>query len=238
MLQYILSKLRKAVTDYDLINENDNIAVGVSGGKDSYTLLTVLKAYQRFSPCKFSLEAVYVDMGFKNNNIIENIENYCKKIDVHLTVIKTDIAEIIFENRKEKNPCSLCSKMRRGVLCDTAKKLGCNKLALGHHQNDLIETFILSMLYESRLSTFLPSAYMDRTKITVIRPLIYVEEKEIENFSKNLPITKNPCPADKNTKREYIKNLLNNIEKDIPFAKRNIFSAIKSPDRYNLFERH
>jgi len=237
-LQKILSKLRKAITDYSLINEGDRIAVGVSGGKDSLTMLTALKAYQRFSPQHFELIAIIVDLGFKNadKQELKKIENYCSCQGVDLTVIPTDIAAIVFEERKEKNPCSLCSKMRRGVLCDTAKKLNCNKLALGHNADDLSETLLLSMFYEGRLSTFMPLSYMDKTQITVIRPLLYLQEKEISSFAKNLPIMQNPCPADKNSKREYIKSLIKTIQKDIPFAKERIFSAITSPNRYNLFD--
>lgn len=238
-LQKILSRLRKAITDYKLIDDGDKIAVGVSGGKDSLTLLTALKAFQRFSPNKFELCAITVDLNFKDKDVngLNAINEYCKKIGVELHIIPTDIAEIIFEIRKEKNPCSLCSKMRRGVLCDTAKKLSYNKIALGHHADDLTETLLLSMFYEGRLSTFLPMSYMDRTQITVIRPLIYTEEKDIRSFAKDLPVMFNPCPSDKNTQREYIKTLIKNINKDIPFAKDRIHSAIISPDRYNLFDK-
>lgn len=238
-LQKILSQLRKAVTDYNLIEDGDSIAVGVSGGKDSLTLLTALKAYQRFSPQKFSLYAITVDLGFKDSDPggIKAIKEYCDKLEVKLTIVPTEIAAIVFEERKEKNPCSLCSKMRRGVLCTTAKELGCNKVALGHHADDLTETLMLSMLYEGRLSVFLPLSYMDRSDITVIRPLLYTEEKDITAYAVNMPVLFNPCPANKNTQREYIKILLKNLENDIPFAKNRIFSAIVSPDRYNLFDK-
>lgn len=238
-LQNILSKLRKAVTEYNLISEGDSIAVGISGGKDSLTLLTALQAYQKFSPQSFSLKAICVDLGFKSKSEEEmrNIELYCQKLGVPLTVISTEISAIIFEHRQEKSPCSLCAKMRRGALCSAAKELGCNKVALGHHADDLTETLMLSMIYEGRLSTFLPKSYMDRTKVTVIRPLIYAEEKEIRSFAKNLPVMFNPCPVDKHTQREYIKTMLANLQKDIPFAKKRIFSAIISPKRYNLFDK-
>lgn len=237
-IQNILSPLRKAIINYNMISSGDKIAVGLSGGKDSLTLMTALKAYQRFSPQKFELIAIIIDLGFKetDKNQVEAIKKYCEKIDVQLNIIPTDIAAIVFDERKEKNPCSLCSKMRRGALCESAKKLGCNKIALGHHADDLIETFLLSMFYEGRLSTFLPVTYMDRTGITVIRPLLLIEEKDIISFAKELPVLFNPCPANKHTQREYIKNLIKNIQGDIPFVKERLHSAIISPDRYNLFD--
>jgi tRNA(Ile)-lysidine synthetase-like protein len=237
-LQNILSKLRKAVADYNLIDEGDNIAVGLSGGKDSLTLLTALKAYQRFSPQKYDLQAITIDLGFKDKDEagFEALKSYCQKIDVPLAVVHTEIASVVFDIRKEKNPCSLCAKMRRGALCNTARQTGCRKVALGHHADDFIETFLLSMFYEGRLSSFKPSAYMARTGVTVIRPLLYIEEKDINGFAADLPVFKNPCPQNNNTQREYIKNLLKNIQKEIPFAKERLFSALTSPERYNLFD--
>lgn len=238
-LQQILSPMRKAVTDFEMIKDGDRIMVGVSGGKDSLTLLSALKAYQRFSPQKFELVGVTIDMGFSNPDEggLDAVRQYCKSIGADYRVIPTDIAYIIFEARKEKNPCSLCSKMRRGALCEYAKQNGFNKLALAHHADDLVETYLLSSFYEGRLSTFLPVSLMDRTGITVIRPLVYLWEKDISSFSKGLPVLHNPCPANKHTKREYVKSLLKSIGKDIPNAKSRLFSAIISPDRYNLFDK-
>ena len=238
-LQQILSPFRRAVADYNMIKSGDKIIVGVSGGKDSLTLLTALKAYQRFSPQEFELMGVTIDMGFKGRDErgLNAIKEYCQSIDVNFQVIPTDIAYIIFDIRKEKTPCSLCSKMRRGALCDFAKKMGFNKLALGHHADDLIETFLLSSFYEGRLSTFLPVSHMDRTGVTVIRPMMYLWEKDISSFAKQLPVLQTPCPANNNTKREYIKSLLRCISRDIPQAKNRLFSAIVSPDRYNLYDK-
>jgi tRNA 2-thiocytidine biosynthesis protein TtcA len=237
-LQNILSYLRRAVKDYNLIQDGDNIAVGLSGGKDSLTLLTGLAAYRIFSPQKYKLAAFTVDLGFEGGEkAIEKLTQYCNQIDVPHNIIKTDIARIIFDIRKEKNPCSLCAKMRRGALCEEASKTGYNKLALGHHADDLSETLFLSMIYEGRLSTFLPKAYMDKTKVTVIRPLIYLREKDLNAFAKDLPVMHNPCPANKNTQREFVKNLIKTIEKQAPDAKKSIFSAIISPQRYNLFDK-
>jgi len=239
-IQNILSPLRRAVSDYKMINDGDNVAVGLSGGKDSLTLLTALAAYRRFSPEKFTLSAVMIDLGFKETDKtqIAAIAKHCECLNVPFTLIPSDIAEIVFEHRKEKNPCSLCSKMRRGALCSYAKENKINKLALGHHADDLSETFLLSMFYEGRLSVFKPVSFMDKTDVTVIRPLILTEEKDISAFAKQnkLPVLFNPCPADKNTKREYVKNLIKSVSKEIPCAKNNLFGAIISKDRYNLFE--
>lgn len=238
-LQQLLSPTRRAVDEYNMIEEGDKIAVGLSGGKDSVTLLYLLAGLKRFYPKKFELLAITVDMGFKQTDEKEkqDMVDLCRELGVPYHVEKTDIAEIIFEARQETNPCSLCSKMRRGALNSVATAMGCNKLALGHHADDLIETLFLSMFFEGRLSTFAPVSYMDRTGMTLIRPMIYVEEKDVSAFAKGKPLLHNPCPADKNTRREYIKDLINGIKKDIPFVKRRIHGAITNPDRYNLFDK-
>ena len=240
-MQRFLSLLRKAVSDYNMIESGDKIAVGVSGGKDSLALLAVLNAYKIFAPTPFDLIAVHIDMGFKETDKeqINNLKNYCKSISVPLIIEKTDIAEILFEKRKETNPCSLCSKMRRGALNSIAVREGANKLALAHHSDDVMNTMLLSLIFEGRFSTFAPVSYMSNTKITVIRPFIYVEEKNIASFVKkqNLPIVFNPCPMDKHTKREYMNDLVKNICKDIPFAKDRIKSAIFHPERNNLWQK-
>lgn len=236
-IQKLLSSVRRAVTDYKMINDGDKIAVGLSGGKDSLLLATLLKAYQRFSPERFELGAITIDLGFDDVDFQPMVE-YCKKLEIPYHIEPTKIADIIFNDRKEKNPCSLCSKMRRGALNTKLIELGYNKLALGHHADDLIETFFLSMFYEGRLSTFAPVSFMDRTGVTMIRPLIYTEEKDISGEAKNYPVTHNPCPANKHTQRQYVKDLLDSISKDIPFAKKRIHSAIVSPDRYNLFDKY
>lgn len=235
-VQELLSPFRKAVTQYKMIEDGDKIAVGVSGGKDSLTLLALLKAYQRFSPEKFELAAITIDMGF-TENAFAPIEEYCKQREIEYIVEKTDIAEIIFDLRKEKNPCSLCSKMRRGALNAKINEIGFNKLALGHHRDDVLETFLLSFVFEGRLSTFSPVSYMERSGITMIRPMIYVNKKDIAAFSakEKLPVVHNPCPSDKHTNREYMKNLIKTIQKDIPFARDRMADAVMSPDRYNLW---
>ena len=237
--QTLLSHFRRAVNDYNLISDNDKIAVGLSGGKDSVTLLKLLKSYQRFSPQKFDMIAINIDLGFLETSKEEilALKDFCESLEVEMLTVESQIAEIIFEARKETNPCSLCAKMRRGALCSKVSELGFNKLALGHHSDDLIETFFMSMFYEGRLSTFMPKSYMDRSKITLIRPMIYISESEIKSFSKNLPIVFNPCPVNHHTSREYMKNMIKSIEKDIPFVRDRMFKAITSPDRYNLFDK-
>lgn len=236
-IQQMLSPLRRAIDDYSMINDGDKIAVGLSGGKDSMTLLVTLNALRRFYPKKFTLVAVTIDLGLSgsNENELSAITKYCNEIGVEHYIERTDIGKIIFEERKEKNPCSLCSKMRRGALNTAAINLGCNKIALGHHRDDLMETLFLSLFYEGRLSTFSPVTYLSRTDVTVIRPMIYIEEKNIAAFSKDLPKYKNVCPADKHTQRQYVKNLIDGIKADIPFVKDRISSAITHPERNNLF---
>lgn len=196
-LQRLLSHTRKAISDYNMIDNNDNIAIGLSGGKDSLTLLYALSNLRKFYDKNFNIRAVMVDLGFENSDF-SNIVKLCDDLDVKLDIIKSDIYEIVFNIRKEKNPCSLCSKLRKGAFNDYIKKLGCNKLAYAHHKDDFIETFILSLFYEGRINTFKPVTYLDRTDLYLIRPLLYVNEKDIVGFSNKykLPVFKNPCPAD------------------------------------------
>lgn len=233
--QRIVGSMHRAIKKYNLIQEGDKIAIGVSGGKDSLCLLKALSIYQKHSKEKFEIYAISVDM-YNGKYDFDKIKVFCQEIEVPLTIVPSQIAEIVFDIRKEKNPCSLCANMRRGILNSTAKELGCNKVALGHHLDDLIETFFLSMFYEGRLNTFLPKVYLSKMDIEVIRPLIFVEEQKIENEKENLPIFKNPCPADKNTKREEIKSFIKNLEKKYN-CKKNIFNAIIEKERYNLFNK-
>ena len=237
-LQQILSPLRKCVDDYKMIKTGDKIAVGLSGGKDSLTLLCALAGLRRFYPEKFDLVAVTVDMGLNyDKQEVENIKKLCADLGVEYYIEKTQIAEIVFNERKEKSPCSLCANMRRGALNSAAVKLGCNKVALGHHGDDLIETFFLSMIYEGRLSTFQPVTYLSKADLSVIRPLIYVKEHEIISFSKDKPILKNPCPVDKFTKREAVKSTLNDLSKEYPLIKENLFNALVDDTRHNLIKK-
>ncbi len=236
--QQMLSYMRKGITEYGLIDDGDKIAVGVSGGKDSVTLLKLLAEYRRFSPEKFELIAITIDLNFTDNPTdYTPIKQLCEQLNVEYIVEKTDIAQIVFDVRKESNPCALCSKMRKGALNDLASKLGCNKVALGHHADDLIDTFFLSLFYEGRLSTFAPKSYLDKSQLTLIRPLVMVKEVCVSAYAKNLPIVKSNCPANKHTKREYVKDVIKDIAKEIPNVRDMAYTAITHPERYNLFDR-
>lgn len=235
-MKYILGALRKAVTDFNMIQDGDRIVVGISGGKDSMTLLYALKLFQRFSPAKFDLYGVSIDMGFENFDL-SSIYEFCEKIDVPYKVVKTDIAKVVFDIRKESNPCALCANMRRGALHNTVNSLGFNKIALGHHADDAIETMFLSMFYEGRIKTFKPVTYLDRKDIFNIRPLIYAKEKQVISAVKkhNIPVVKSPCPMDKNTKREEIKQMLNQIYNTIPEGSDRILKAINNKENFELW---
>jgi len=235
-MQLILSHLRRACEQYNLIDDGDKIAVGVSGGKDSLVLLKTLKMFSKFSPKKFEIIGISVDM-FNGKSDFSKISQWCKENEIEYHVINSDIYEIVFEIRKEKSPCSLCSKLRRGILCSEIKKLGCNKLALGHTADDLVDTFFLSLFYEGRISTIKPKSFMSRTGITVIRPLILMDEKDIILEANSLPVIKNLCPEDKYTKREFVRNYINNVNEDIPKAKEMVFSAIINTEKYNLLDK-
>lgn len=233
-MQKLLSYVRRAIEDHDMIEDGDRVAVGLSGGKDSLMLMTALANFRRFSPNKFTMTAVTIDLGFGAD--YKDLAEYCKSIDVEFNLVETDIKRIIFDERKEKSPCSLCSKMRRGALNTFITANGYNKLALGHHGDDLVETMLLSLCYEGRFSTFAPKSFMDRSGVTLIRPLVYAYEKDIANMAKGLPIVHNPCPVNHHTQREYMKNLIKHIQEDIPIAKDRMLSAIISPERNNLWE--
>ncbi|ACL77693.1 tRNA 2-thiocytidine(32) synthetase TtcA [Ruminiclostridium cellulolyticum] len=227
-IQRILGQMRRVVQDYNMIEDGDRIAVGVSGGKDSMTLLTALRQLQNFYPKKFELEAISLTMGIGNADFTPVVE-YCKKIGVNYTIEETLIGKIIFEVRNEKNPCSMCANLRRGALHNKAKTLGCNKVALGHHRDDAVETLLLSTFYEGRIHTFSPVTYLDRKDLYLIRPLIYTEEKQIKSVvkSESLPIVKSPCHVDGKTKRQFIKDLILDLQKDNREIKSNLFGAIK-----------
>lgn len=237
-LQQLLSFTRKAVDTYQMIQPGDKIAIGISGGKDSLTLLYALHGLKRFYPNPFEIEAITVDLGFDGFDTSE-IAQLCASLDVPYTVVKTDIGEIIFNERKEKNPCSLCANLRRGALNDNAKKLGCNKVALGHHKDDAIETFLMSMLYEGRVNCFSPKTHMDRQDLTIIRPMIYIDEYMTKKATKdfNYPVIKNPCPADGKTNRQDIKELVARLNKEIPGSKKNIFGALNNSERLFIWDK-
>ena len=230
-LQKLLSFVRQATDQYQMIEEGDKIAVGISGGKDSLALLIALKHMQRFYPKKFEVEAITVCLGFPNTDF-SPVKNLCSDLDITYTIVKTDIGRVIFDERKEKNPCSLCSKMRKGALHDEAVKRNCNKIALGHNRDDVIETFFMSLFYEGRINTFTPVTYLDRKDIYSIRPLMYVPEQDIISFIKKNEITivKSPCPVDGHTKREEIKNFVHENRKNYLSFDKKIFGAIQRSD--------
>ncbi len=237
-MKTILGCIRKADTDFDMITPGDCIAVGVSGGKDSLLLLVALSLYRRFSGKDFTLRAITLKLGLEPFDV-SGIEALCREIDVPYTVIETEIAHVIFDVRKETNPCALCAKMRRGALNDAAKSLGCNKVALGHHREDAIETLLMSLLFEGRLHTFHPNTYLSRKDVTVIRPMIYAPEKDVIHAVKkqNLPVVHNPCPADGHSKREEMKQLIRTLSKDYPHIKDYMLSALQNRDQYGLWDK-
>ena len=228
-LQQVLSYVRKAVDDYGMIEEGDKIAIGISGGKDSLTLLYALHGLKRFYPGRFDIHAVTVDLGFRNLNL-DKIRELCRELEVEYTIVETDIAKIIFEDRKEENPCSLCAKMRKGALNQAIKAAGCNKVAYAHHKDDVVETMLMSLIFEGRFHTFAPVTYLDRMELTVIRPLMYMKEADVIGFVNKyqVPVVKSPCPADGYTKRQYVKNLLRQLNLDNPGVKERMFTAIQN----------
>lgn len=230
-LQKLMSLTRKAVDEFHMIQEGDRIAVGISGGKDSLTMLYALNGLRRFYPQHFSIEAITVSLGYKEFDL-EPIRALCEQLEVPYTVVDTEIAQIIFEERKEENPCSLCAKMRKGAFNEAAKKLGCNKLAYAHHKDDVVETFLMSLILEGRIHTFSPVTYLDRMDLTLIRPMIYVDEADVKGFRNkyDLPVVKNPCPADGYTQREYAKQLVARLGQEHPGTKERIFTAILGGD--------
>ena len=231
-MQKMLSYVRRAVDQYHMIEDGDVIAVGVSGGKDSLALLATLANLRRFYPKKFELKAITLEMGYEEMDFTP-VAELCEKLDVEYITRQTDIKTIVFDIRQEENPCSLCAKMRRGALNDTAKQCGCNKVALGHHYDDVIETVMMSLLYEGRFNCFLPMTYLNRRDITVIRPMIYAPEAYIKSLVRRLelPVVHNPCPADGNTKREEIKQLIRTLEHQNHGVRQRIFGAVQ---RYPL----
>lgn len=240
--QKLLSYLRQCIQNYHMIENGDHIAVGLSGGKDSMTLLYGLKQLQHFYPEHFELTAIYVNLGIPQNMILDSssshseslpvnqriLSDYCEGLKIPFYTVDTDIYQIIFEERKEKNPCSLCSKMRKGALNNQALKLGCNKIAYAHHKDDFIETSLMSLLFEGRYDCFPPVTHLDRTGLTVIRPMLYIMEKEISGFVKRcqIPVMKNPCPADGFTKRQEIKEFIEKSSEQFPDIRKNLNAAV------------
>jgi tRNA(Ile)-lysidine synthase TilS/MesJ len=226
-LQRLYSYVRQAIDDYHMIEDGDRIAIGISGGKDSLTLLYALAGLRSFYPKKFTIVAVTVDLGYAEFDLTP-IAKLCEQLQVEYYIVKTEIANVIFQNPDEKSPCYLCAKMRKGALNDFVKTLSCNKVAYAHHLDDIVETAFLSIIYEGRFYAFAPVTELDRCGLTVIRPLMYVPEADVIGFRNkfNLPVVKNPCPADGSTRREYVKQLLRQINRENPGAKKRMFHAI------------
>lgn len=226
-MQRLVGLVRRCAEDYDMIKPGDRIGIGVSGGKDSLTLLVLLAELKKYNHKPFDLEAVTVDLGFGMD--FSGIEKLCRDLDVPFNLVRTQIAPVIFDYRQEKNPCSMCAKMRRGAINQTLLERGLNKLALGHHYDDAVETFMMSLLYEGRISCFQPVTDLDRTGIIQIRPMLYIHEQTVDNFASrmNLPIIQNRCPVDKRTKREEIKKLVYELSGRYPDLKERVFGAMQ-----------
>ena len=233
-----LGCLRKADTDFHLIEPGDRVAVGVSGGKDSLLLLHALSLYRKFSHKDFTLMAFTISMGLEPFDL-SGIHRLCQELDIPYVVKQTEIGDIIFNKRKEKNPCALCAKMRRGALNDMCLEYGCNKLALGHHRDDAIETLLMSLFYEGRFHTFHPKTYLSRTGITAIRPLCYLPEYHVRHMVQelNLPVVKSPCPANGETKRQEMKELMQALRKRYPDAPDRFLHALQSDKQYDLWQK-
>ena len=227
-MQHILGLVRRCVEDYDMISAGETVAVGVSGGKDSMLLLAALRQLQSYYPKRFELGAITIELGFEGMDFTP-VKRFCEERGIEYTCVKTDIKEVVFDVRQEDNPCSLCAKMRRGALNNTLRERGMNKLALGHHFDDAVETFMMSLLFEGRLSCFQPVTYLDRSGVTQIRPLIYAGEQRIANLAAalELPIVENPCPQDKTSKRYEIKQLLKSMCGEYPDMKTKVFGAMQ-----------
>ena len=228
LMKKLLSETRRAVQDYDLIREGDKVCVGVSGGKDSLTLLCVLASLRKFYPKHFDLQAVSVSLGFDNMDL-SPVQELCDSLEVPLTIVPSQIADIVFNIRKEQNPCALCANLRRGAVNDTARQLGCNVVALAHHYNDIIETAMLSLMFEGRFYCFDPATELDRSQVRVIRPFLYVEESEIKQYvaAAGIKVVFNPCPMDRESKRAYVKNLISDLSRENKSLPQNIFGAVK-----------
>lgn len=235
LMQKLLSKTRQAISEYNLIEDGDKICLGLSGGKDSLTLLHILNNLKNFLPQKFKLVVVTLNPGGVDNTPLHKL---CKDLNIEFHEVQTDIKEIVFDIRKEKNPCSLCANLRRGALNAKAEELNCNKVALGHHKDDALETFFMSMSYEGRVNCFSPKSYMNKNNLTLIRPMVFIDESMIIRHAKemNYPIIKNPCPADGKTNRQDIKELIRRLNKEIPNFRKNLFKSLTNSEQMFMWD--
>ncbi len=236
LMQKLLSKTRQAIVEYNLIEDGDKICLGLSGGKDSITLLHILNNLRKFLPEKFELIAVTLNPGGVDNSPLHEL---CRELNVEYHEVQTNIKEIVFDIRQEKNPCSLCANLRRGALNAKAEELGCNKVALGHHKDDALETFFMSLSFEGRINCFSPKSYMDKNNITLIRPMVFIDESMIIRTAKenNYPIIKNPCPADGKTNRQDIKELIKRLDREIPGFKKNLFKSLRNSNQLFIWDK-
>lgn len=237
-MKRVLGSIRRADERYHLIENGDKICIGVSGGKDSLLLMEALQLYQRFARTDFQVCAVTLDLGIREQNW-SDVEAFAQRIGMDYRVLKTDIGDVVFNIRKEPNPCALCAKLRRGALNNAAKDLGCNKVALGHNREDVIETFLMSLLYEGRVNTFAPVTYLSRSDVTLIRPLVFLPEKHALSVAtqRNMPIQKANCPAAGHTKREEAKEIIQYLSKYVPDIEQQMIHAIANTDKYGLWDR-
>ena len=232
-MQQLLGRVRRCIEDYRMIEAGDRIAVGVSGGKDSLVTLLALARLRRFLPTSFTLEAITLDMGMPNMDYTP-VARLCEELEVPYTRINVPVYEILFEERKEKNPCSLCAKLRRGSLNTALTERGISKIALGHHYDDAVETLMMNLLFEGRIGCFQPVTFLDRTGVTQIRPLLYCHEDEVQRIAnrEKLPVVHNTCPIDGHSRRQEVKELLATMEETYPDLKQKIFGAMQ---RYPLY---
>ncbi len=238
-IKRVLGSVRRADEKYGMIEDGDRIAVGISGGKDSLMLLFALSIYKKFSKKDFQIVAITVDLGFRPFDV-SPIKEFCEKLGIEYKVIPSEIGDVVFNVRKEKNPCALCANMRRGALNNGAKEASCNKVALAHHRDDAIETLLMSMFFESRMNTFAPVTYLSRIDLKVIRPFIYVPEEILSSCAKNneLPIVNAPCPIDGKTSRQDIKDLIKELSQKFPDLHEKLLHALDNTETYNLWDKY
>ncbi|AEG60929.1 tRNA 2-thiocytidine(32) synthetase TtcA [Desulforamulus ruminis] len=237
LIKEMLTQVTRAIAHYKMIEPGDRVVVGLSGGKDSSALLFCLNRYRQkyLKKIPFELHGVHLDMGLGAD--IAPLKEYCRRLEIPLTIKPTDIATIIFDIRQETNPCSLCATLRRGALYNTVNDLGFNKVALAHHLDDTIETFFMSLLYNGNLKTFSPKTYLDRSDLTLIRPFVYVTEGQILELvaQENIPVVHNPCPANKKTKREETKQLIEALSQQYPDIREKFLTSLHNFNPKNLW---